>query len=33
MKWIVKVIVEAAPGQNIEHEIVTLDRPDLPTGR
>jgi hypothetical protein len=29
MKWIVKVIVEAAPGQNIEHEIVTLDRPDL----
>jgi len=29
MKWIVKVIVEAAPGDTIEHEIVTLDRPDL----
>jgi hypothetical protein len=29
MKWIVKVIVEAAPGDIVEHEIVTLDRPDL----
>jgi hypothetical protein len=28
MKWIVKVIIEAAPGDIVEHEIVTLDRPD-----
>jgi hypothetical protein len=29
MKWIVKVIVESSPGDTVEHEIVTLDRPDL----
>lgn len=29
MRWIVKVIFEAAPGNIVEHEIVTLDRPDL----
>jgi hypothetical protein len=29
MKCIVKVIVESSPGDTVEHEIVTLGRPDL----